>query len=335
MSIASLICELLQEHDCVIVPGLGGFIVHRKKATISEDGSIYPPEKTFSFNIRLNVNDGLLIHELSRRENISFKEAKAAVDSFVNTALALLQQKEYVYLGRLGTLSADAEGNIQFNYNKQTFDFDEFFGLVPVKANTIRKQELSAHHVAPCLEEKEEKPKRAKTKQRRFFVGYAAAAILLLAIITSLVFHFLLPRPAHINNASLAPEIDSSLKQISQKTSHDSSGTNIKSSELATSNNSSLENAHMSLMQNKTDENELQGALKGYFIIAGAFTKPQNAEKLYSELQEEIGDKTKVVKLSRNQFTLVGFFASNEKQEALRILQMAKQKEESAWLLRL
>ena len=42
--IISHIENLLLSHDCVIVPGIGGFITHFEEAFFSEDGrEIYPP----------------------------------------------------------------------------------------------------------------------------------------------------------------------------------------------------------------------------------------------------------------------------------------------------
>ena len=59
---------LLLENDCVIVPGLGGFIAHKRQAAYSiQKGEFMPPLRTIGFNPQLIMNDGL--SPLSERRN--------------------------------------------------------------------------------------------------------------------------------------------------------------------------------------------------------------------------------------------------------------------------
>ena len=74
MKISSYIFELLQSHDCVIVPNFGALVARNISAKISSDGSkIFPPNKELSFNKNLVKNDGLLINAISSNENISYE----------------------------------------------------------------------------------------------------------------------------------------------------------------------------------------------------------------------------------------------------------------------
>ena len=76
MKISYHIFNLLQEHDCVIVPNFGAFVARNISAKISNDGSkIYPPNKEITFNKSLIKSDGLLINEISSNENISYEVA--------------------------------------------------------------------------------------------------------------------------------------------------------------------------------------------------------------------------------------------------------------------
>ena len=61
ISLARHIELLLLEHDCVIVPGLGGFIANHTEAryTGDEEHLFLPPYRTIGFNQQLQVNDGL------------------------------------------------------------------------------------------------------------------------------------------------------------------------------------------------------------------------------------------------------------------------------------
>ncbi len=66
MDVTAFIRELLFGHDCVIVPGFGGFIGNYTPARIDKrTGTFYPPVKQISFNRNLNHNDGLLVGKIS------------------------------------------------------------------------------------------------------------------------------------------------------------------------------------------------------------------------------------------------------------------------------
>ena len=52
---------LLLENDCVIVPGLGGFVAHYTPAIQVEENVFLPPTRTIGFNPQLKLNDGLLV----------------------------------------------------------------------------------------------------------------------------------------------------------------------------------------------------------------------------------------------------------------------------------
>ena len=62
IELAKHIEVLLLENDCVIVPGLGGFIAHYRSCVYNEDtGEFCPPARTIGFNPQLVMNDGLLV----------------------------------------------------------------------------------------------------------------------------------------------------------------------------------------------------------------------------------------------------------------------------------
>ncbi|MBA3284223.1 MAG: SPOR domain-containing protein, partial [Nitrosopumilus sp.] len=59
MKIDQHISQLLYHHDCVIVPGFGGFVTNSQPARIHPvQHQFYPPSKSLGFNIHLRRNDG-------------------------------------------------------------------------------------------------------------------------------------------------------------------------------------------------------------------------------------------------------------------------------------
>jgi hypothetical protein len=73
----------------------------------------------------------------------------------------------------------------------------------------------------------------------------------------------------------------------------------------------------------------------GYYIIVGAFSKEENADAMYAQLNTEFNGQTPLLKTKRNALTAVGFYASGNYKEALAVLSAAKEKEAHVWLLKM
>lgn len=122
--------KLLIEHDCVIVPDLGGFVLQHEPAQIQE-GRIIPPHATIGFNSKLTHADGLLVSEYAVANDMPYRQAAVCVQHAVARLQATLQQEGIVRLGRLGTLAANADGILDFMPGDNSFLPDNF-GLAPL-----------------------------------------------------------------------------------------------------------------------------------------------------------------------------------------------------------
>ena len=76
---------LLLRNDCVIVPGLGGFIASHIPATYDERDCLFlPPQRTLGFNPKLNINDSLLVQSYTEAYDISYPDAQNRISGEVN-----------------------------------------------------------------------------------------------------------------------------------------------------------------------------------------------------------------------------------------------------------
>ncbi len=126
------IAELLEEHDYVIVPGLGAFKASHRPARFDESGKkLMPPAKVLSFNQELKLNDGLLSGFLVHRLKISVSRAQKLTGEFSDDVVFRLGQGEMVELEGLGNLVSVA-GNIKFSPAGSSSDTAGSFGLEPV-----------------------------------------------------------------------------------------------------------------------------------------------------------------------------------------------------------
>ena len=78
--------ELLLQHDCVILPGLGGFVANYRPATFDAfQKTAIPPSREILFNANLMHNDGLLYAHISRETEYRYKEVQAMAEVYFKT----------------------------------------------------------------------------------------------------------------------------------------------------------------------------------------------------------------------------------------------------------
>ncbi|MEI6047347.1 MAG: SPOR domain-containing protein [Bacteroidota bacterium] len=148
MDITAFIRELLFGHDCVIVPGFGGFIGNYTPARIDKNsGTFYPPVKQISFNRNLNHNDGLLVGKISGSSNINYGDTRNLVEEFVSELREKLGKGEKIVFDNIGSFVNNQEGNIQFepdrsaNYHLDSYGL-ESFQCLPLEGYDVRKRIL-------------------------------------------------------------------------------------------------------------------------------------------------------------------------------------------------
>ena len=84
MDIGKYIKELLILHDCVILPGLGGFVANYRSAEINEMLKIIsPPSKSILFNRNIYHNDGLLIGHICGKTGMGYKDVEVQVQGYI------------------------------------------------------------------------------------------------------------------------------------------------------------------------------------------------------------------------------------------------------------
>jgi nucleoid DNA-binding protein len=150
VDVTAYIRELLFGHDCVIVPGFGGFVGNYAPARIDkETGTFYPPVKQISFNRNLNHNDGLLVGRISLSSKINYGDARTIVEEFVAGLRKKLEKGERVVFDNIGSFINNHEGNVQFepdknvNYHLDSYGL-ESFQCFPLEGYDVRKR-ISRH----------------------------------------------------------------------------------------------------------------------------------------------------------------------------------------------
>ncbi len=139
MKISNHIFNLLQEHDCVIVPNFGAFVARNISAKISSDGSkIFPPNKEITFNKSLVKNDGLLINRISSSENISYEVADDKLNRWVIKSHKKLKKQGYFEIKNIGSISLKKDKYI-FIPSQNSIFLKSSYGLNSIDSPQIER----------------------------------------------------------------------------------------------------------------------------------------------------------------------------------------------------
>ncbi|WP_329902970.1 hypothetical protein [Porphyromonas pogonae] len=132
-------------HQCVVVPGLGGFVMQTIPAYFNrEEHLAYPPKEQIHFNEFLNHRDGLLEESYARVYAVSLRRARVMLEEDIKILRQELISERIVDLGGIGKLSLSEGGKLSFS---NTVKEDRFagcaYGLIPVSL-PIRIEERAA-----------------------------------------------------------------------------------------------------------------------------------------------------------------------------------------------
>jgi nucleoid DNA-binding protein len=151
--------HLLYDHECVIIPNFGGFVVNAQGFQLNEkDGKIYPKKKCVAFNEKLKTDDRFLSTEWAKKKSISEKEASLEIASISKELKSQLISQGELTIGALGSFTLIQENRISFSPNPN-FNADlDVFGLFPVGLGHTsilkeKKPELMAAPIAEDLPE--------------------------------------------------------------------------------------------------------------------------------------------------------------------------------------
>lgn len=97
--------QLLLRHECVIVPGVGGFLTHAAPSFYDEDEqAFYPPHRTIGFNAQLTLNDGTLVHSYMEAEKCDYKKASRLMQRDIQALQDAVRTHGECYIDGIGTL---------------------------------------------------------------------------------------------------------------------------------------------------------------------------------------------------------------------------------------
>ena len=353
----------MYHHDCVIVPGFGGFVTNECHARIDRaTGSFYPPSREVGFNGRLYHNDGLLISYLSSRMSMNYVDVRKLVDSFVKEVNEKLVSGRTVQFEGIGRLTVDRNHNLRFEPDPAANFLTGSYGLSFFRYPAIGRQGSSLQKDGD----------EGKTSFSRSSAGkilrYAAITIPLVAALSWGAMNTGIIREFNFDLSSLNPftaVIDSGLRysfkdEVAVVVEEPGSGLKYSLQEEDAADvdqpgsiqpdaaaetlvipdqppagsfeiPGQIAEVASDDLQPEIHSEARQGRL--HFIVAGSFIKRQNAVTLSAQLATE-GFSTEIIE-SENGMFRVSLFSSGNRRESLQMLRQvrAETNNPEIWLL--
>ena len=137
----------MHTHDCVIMPGFGGFVCNRQQARIDQVTHIItPPGKHVVFNQNLKTNDGLLANQIAEELKLGYSDAVKWIDQTVEQIKQLLTEQKQLEVDGFGRFRLNAEANYVFiPLLKNNYSYSSF-GLMPVQASPVASRSIKSTH---------------------------------------------------------------------------------------------------------------------------------------------------------------------------------------------
>jgi hypothetical protein len=173
--------DLLLLHDCVILPGLGGFVANYRPAEFDRvRNTASPPSKHILFNRQLVHNDGLLFAHVSKAEGYGYKDVENMARTYFEGIQKDTRKGMKFNIGGLGYFYADSEGQIQFTEEAGNNFLLESYGLPLLQYREFEKKPIPESYRSVGAEIN---PAARQARIRRWSYGVAAACLLTAMII--------------------------------------------------------------------------------------------------------------------------------------------------------
>jgi hypothetical protein len=273
VDITAFIRELLFGHDCVIVPGFGGFIGNYTPARIDKStGTFYPPVKQISFNRNLNHNDGLLVGRISVSSKMSYDDARNLVEEFVTGIRKKLEKGEKIVFDKIGSFVNNHEGNVQFEPDRNTNYYLDSYGLEPFQCLPLEGYDVRKR----IIRQLEKDPVKQASIRKALWRAAVIIPLLSLLVVVPLKTDLFKARvEATTMNPLVSAEFENNKKAVDEVNNIESAKVEEKAEPI--SNEATKPEVVVPVVSET----------RAYFVITGSFRLKGNAESQINMLKEE------------------------------------------------
>jgi nucleoid DNA-binding protein len=329
MEVNLAIRKLLFLEDCVIIPGLGGFVSNYRPAVIDKTtGTFIPPTKEIVFNSELVQNDGILVSFISKKCGIPVEDARRQIDRFVEETKIKLEKNDPVFIEGIGQFIRDKNHEIRFQSDAGTNLYLDSFGLASFHLSEVT-HENRAGLPKPLSIRRDESPRTVefvvdevrKSHNNRNLRRIAIAMPLLIAF-SLLPFNSRVADILSSSPASMVPEPSLFRLNYPDIVRKDT----MKVIVFPIVQKVTDEKVTSDTVTSDQEKPEVPKALMAkYPVIAGCFKIKSNADRMYKELTDK--GYPAAIATSRNGLYKVSIESFASRQEAITGLARLKRAE--------
>jgi hypothetical protein len=354
MNIPEYIASLLYEHDCVIVPNLGGFVGNYSPAAFSSsEKHFFPPSKKITFNINLKTSDGLLANYISTEEKIPYNEAIEKIKEFNILFHEEIKANKRFYFEKIGLFYLGEEDKLLFRQDERGNFLPGSFGMFPIYVSTIEREPLQRKAgqtikgaITFTPQDKTLVPAPGRKIPYRKYTTLAASLLLLAAI------SYFFFQTEWIKNTNLADLNPFSVKEKPLYLPPQEIAFPVIENPMTDDNRKKLDNVSdessfisLSFGTNKqeiiarlktetsSDKSVLVSKINNtqkFHVIGGAFEVRANADRLLEKMKSN-GYNAKIIRKG-NRLLCVAYGSFFSREEALSLLVKVRSEEPKAWL---
>ncbi len=134
--LAKMVKELVTDHDCVTLPGVGCFVAELVPSSFTDRGyTILPPYRRLYFSPR-QEGDTLLVDLYAKANDISQDDSAKILQVFLEEMKEVLKVKKTIVFPGLGRLRATRENHFFFVADEDLDIYPGGFGLQPISLKT-------------------------------------------------------------------------------------------------------------------------------------------------------------------------------------------------------
>ena len=308
-TIEHYLSQLLYTNDCVILIGFGGFVCSNTSSKLNrQTGLLSPPNRSILFNNQLIDNDGLLINQIAKSEEISQEQAKDEVLKFVDQNTTNLKKYRSLRFNKIGLFTLKNDNKIVFTQDLATNYNLDSFGMQSAVFSSIKRDnsEIIEGQLKIIKQKNNFSPKRL----------LKVAAILIPLIGISLIS---ITQQKNINS------IYTQMADLNPFNSEVAKNTTIAITEI----NKKVNTPTLNIETDNTNKKPILVQQKHY-IIAGAFSVEKNATKMMNKLNRwnynsTIINNKSIMRVSYDSFTT--------KNQAINALVSIRKENPEAWIL--
>ncbi len=288
--------KLLAQHDYVVVPNLGGFVVQQQSAQLLSD-QITPPVAIVGFNPLMHHADGLLAIEIARSKKITYRLAMEYIEKEVDCVKTHLNSFGNISIGNLGILTQNEEGIYLFSPNTKADFLPQNFGLtnlyISIKDKTSVTQNKKITIILPSSK----------------IYKYVAAAMLIFGLF------FVSPR-------------------LSDMRQTDYAGLATMTFDNTTERSTTSETSTKAILKDKETEETIPQITKNFHVVVASLRTQKSAGKFCDELIKNNFDEAHVLPPIKTYRIAIQSFS--DKEEAIRYMENLRKTDsryETAWVL--